>query len=114
MQMNNAGKRAVTRWLAPATIMLATLLSYIDRQVLAVLAPTILLDTGLNANEYTKAISAFSYAYMLGNPLWGSLLDYVGLRLGMLMAVGLWTAASASHEWVTGFVGFARPLCGFG
>ncbi|PYS37549.1 MAG: hypothetical protein DMG14_20875 [Acidobacteria bacterium] len=89
MQMNNAGKRAVTRWLAPATIMLATLLSYIDRQVLAVLAPTILLDTGLNANEYTKAISAFSYAYMLGNPLWGSLLDYVGLRLGMLMAVGL-------------------------
>src|SRR5437773_10314684 len=37
MQMNNAGKRAVTRWLAAATIMLATLLSYIDRQVLAVL-----------------------------------------------------------------------------
>src|SRR5262245_58204016 len=96
--------------------MLATLLSYIDRQVLAVLAPTILHDTGLSANQYTIAISAFSYAYMLGNPLWGSLLDNVGLRLGMLMAVGLWTAASASHAWVTGLLGsaVARAVLGFG
>jgi ACS family hexuronate transporter-like MFS transporter len=96
--------------------MLATLLSYIDRQVLAVLAPTILHDTGLSANEYTKAISAFSFAYMVGNPLWGSLLDFAGLRLGMLMAVGLWTAASASHAWVAGFIGFAvaRAVLGFG
>jgi ACS family hexuronate transporter-like MFS transporter len=64
----------------------------------------------------TKAISAFSYAYMLGNPVWGSVLDYVGLRLGMLMAVGLWTAASTSHAWVTGFIGFAiaRAVLGFG
>jgi MFS transporter, ACS family, hexuronate transporter len=96
--------------------MLSTLLSYIDRQVLAVLAPTILHDTGLTANQYTIAISAFSYAYMLGNPLWGSLLDNVGLRLGMLMAVGLWTAASASHAWVSGLIGFAaaRAVLGFG
>jgi ACS family hexuronate transporter-like MFS transporter len=96
--------------------MLSTLLSYIDRQVLAVLSPTILSETGLSANEYANAISAFSFAYMIGNPLWGSVLDYVGLRLGMLMAVALWTAASTSHAWVTGFVGFAvaRAVLGFG
>ena len=96
--------------------MLSTLLSYIDRQVLAVLSPTILLATGLSANAYANAISAFSIAYMIGNPLWGSVLDFVGLRLGMLIAVGLWTAASASHAWVTGFIGFAvaRAVLGFG
>jgi ACS family hexuronate transporter-like MFS transporter len=107
---------ALRRWVAPTTIMLATLLSYIDRQVLAVLSPTILRSTGLTAAEYTNAISAFSYAYMLGNPVWGSILDHVGLRLGMLMAVGLWTLASASHAWVAGFVGFAlaRGVLGFG
>jgi MFS transporter, ACS family, aldohexuronate transporter len=106
----------LTKWVAPTTIMLGTLLSYIDRQVLAVLAPTILLDTGLSANDYGNAISAFSFAYMLGNPLWGSLLDSVGLRLGMLLAVGLWTIASASHAWVGGFIGFAvaRAVLGFG
>ncbi len=104
------------KWVAPTAIMLATLLSYIDRQVLAVLAPTILHDTGLSANDYTIAISAFSYAYMLGNPLWGSVLDCVGLRFGMLLAVGLWTVASASHAWVVGFLGFAvaRAVLGFG
>ena len=96
--------------------MLATLLSYIDRQVLAVLAPLILMDTGLTASQYANAISAFSFAYMIGNPIWGSLLDYVGLRLGMLIAVGIWTVASTSHAWVTGFVGFAiaRAVLGFG
>jgi MFS transporter, ACS family, hexuronate transporter len=96
--------------------MLSTLLSYIDRQVLAVLSPTILHDTGLSANAYANAISAFSFAYMVGNPLWGSLLDYAGLRIGMLMAVALWTAASTSHAWVTGFIGFAvaRGVLGFG
>jgi MFS transporter, ACS family, hexuronate transporter len=103
-------------WVAPTTIMLATLLSYIDRQVLAVLSPLILADTGLTATQYTNAISAFSIAYMIGNPLWGSFLDRVGLRFGMLMAVGLWTAASASHAWVAGFIGFAvaRAVLGFG
>jgi len=96
--------------------MLSTLLSYIDRQVLAVLSPMILADTHLSANQYTNAISAFSIAYMIGNPLWGSVLDYVGLRLGMLMAVALWTGASASHAWVGGFLGFAvaRAVLGFG
>ena len=96
--------------------MLATLLAYIDRQVLAVLSPLILADTGLSANSYANAMSAFSFAYMLGNPLWGSLLDRVGLRLGMLLAVGLWTMASASHAWVAGAIGFAaaRAVLGFG
>jgi ACS family hexuronate transporter-like MFS transporter len=96
--------------------MLGTLLGYIDRQVLAVLSPTILSDTGLTANDYTNTISAFSIFYMIGNPLWGSLLDYFGLRLGMLFAVSLWTAASASHAWVGGFLGFAvaRAVLGFG
>jgi MFS transporter, ACS family, hexuronate transporter len=96
--------------------MLATLLGYIDRQVLAVLSPTILRETGLTANDYTTTISAFSIAYMIGNPLWGSMLDYVGLRLGMVVAVSLWTVASASHAGVSGFLGFAiaRGVLGFG
>jgi ACS family hexuronate transporter-like MFS transporter len=49
---------------------------------------------------------------MVANPVWGSLLDYVGLRGGMLAAVGLWSIASASHALVPqaaagAFLGFA-------
>ncbi len=114
--MQNRAAPGWRMWVAPATIMLSTLLSYIDRQVLAVLSPTILADTGLSATAYGNALSAFSIAYMIGNPLWGSFLDHVGLRVGMLAAVTLWTAASTSHAWVAGFLGFAvaRAVLGFG
>jgi ACS family hexuronate transporter-like MFS transporter len=103
-------------WVASAVIMLCSWLSYVDRQTLAVLSPMILRDTGLSVQAYAGAVSAFNFAYMIANPLWGSILDRIGLRIGMLIAVGIWTAASVSHAWVTGFVGFAlaRTVLGFG
>jgi MFS transporter, ACS family, hexuronate transporter len=103
-------------WVPVAVMMTCSLLSYIDRQALAVISPMILQDTGLSAASYADAVSVFSIVYMIANPLWGSLLDYVGLRIGMLAAVGIWTFASASHAWVGGFLGFAaaRALLGFG
>src|SRR5688572_28212524 len=53
---------------------------------------------------------------MFANPVWGSTLDYVGLRVGMLLAVALWTAASISHAWMSTFLGFAlaRAVLGLG
>jgi ACS family hexuronate transporter-like MFS transporter len=103
-------------WLPSGVLMLSTLLSYVDRQTLSVLSPTILRDTGLNAGDYGDVGSAFQLAYMFANPLWGAILDYVGLRRGMLAAVTIWTVASVSHAWVAGFWGFAiaRTLLGLG
>ena len=103
-------------WVASSAMMGCSWLSYVDRQILAVLSPVILMDTGLSTERYGEVVSAFSFAYMLANPLWGSLLDFVGLRAGMLAAVAIWTAASASHAWMSGFLGFAavRTLLGLG
>jgi MFS transporter, ACS family, hexuronate transporter len=117
--MNNQGDSTSggwRMWVASGLIMLCSWLSYVDRQTLAVLSPMILKDTGLSIAAYSDAISAFSIAYMIANPLWGSLLDRIGLRVGMLIAVGIWTVASVSHAWVTGFAGFAlaRVVLGFG
>ena len=101
-------------------MMVCSWLSYVDRQILAVLSPTILGDTGMSAERYTLVVSAFSITYMLANPLWGSVLDYVGLRTGMLIAVAIWSLASASHAWVghgtAAFLGFAaaRAVLGLG
>ncbi len=103
-------------WTASGVMMLCSWLSYVDRQMLAVLSPTILSDTGMNVEEYTTVVAWFSYAYMVANPLWGLLLDYLGVRRGMLAAVGLWTVASASHAVMGGYAGFAaaRGLLGLG
>ena len=96
--------------------MLSSLLSYVDRQVLAVLSPMILHDTGLSAQAYADALSAFSIFYMIGNPLFGSFLDFIGLRKGMFVAVSLRAIASTAHAWMSGFWGFAvaRSVLGFG
>ncbi len=103
-------------WLPAASMLLVSLLSYIDRNALAILAPTILRETHLSGEQYGIIIACFSYAYMLGNPLWGHLLDRIGVRKGMSVAVGLWTVASAAHAWASGFWSFAimRALLGAG
>src|SRR5258708_11369537 len=104
------------RWLPVVSLMLVSLISYVDRNTLALLAPTILNETGLNAEQYGFIISAFSITYMFGNPVWGFILDRVGIRRGMGAAVSIWTVASAAHAFAGGFGGFAlaRAALGFG
>src|SRR5687768_13984725 len=103
-------------WVPCLGMALCSWLSFVDRQVLAILAPTILADTGLTAQNFTDAASFFFLTYTLGNPVWGSVLDRVGLRVGMLLAVGVWTAASMSHALMASFAGFAlaRAVLGLG
>ena len=97
-------------------MLLVSLISYIDRNTLALLAPTILREMRLSGEQYGFIISAFSICYMIGNPVWGWTLDRLSLRVGMLAAVSLWTAASVSHAFAYGFLGLAlaRAALGFG
>src|SRR5437867_9373279 len=103
-------------WIPCMAMAACSWLALVDRQVLAVLSPTILRQTGLSGQDYGTAFSFFFYVYTVGNLLWGSLLDYLGLRLGMVAAVTLWSIASASHGLMSGFWGFsfARGLLGLG
>lgn len=115
---NSPGVAAAGRrmWVPVVVMMSCSCLSYIDRQALTVLSPTILKETGLSALGYSYVGGIFSLVYMASNFFWGAWLDYIGLRLGMLLAVGIWTLASTSHAWVGGFIGFAaaRAVLGFG
>jgi ACS family hexuronate transporter-like MFS transporter len=103
-------------WVPCIGMALCSWLSFVDRQVLAILSPTIIKDTGLTPQNFTDAASFFFLTYTLGNPVWGSVLDRFGLRAGMLLAVSIWTAASMSHAAMTTFVGFAvaRAVLGLG
>jgi ACS family hexuronate transporter-like MFS transporter len=102
-------------WLPTLTMMLVSLVSFVDRNALAVLAPTILRDTNLSAAEYGLAVSAFAITYVIGNLIWGRWLDRVGVFWVLAGAVALWSVASAAHALVSGFLGLvaARALLGF-
>src|SRR5438876_12395395 len=106
----------MARWTPALSMLAVSLISYIDRSTLAILAPTILRETHLNAQQYGYIIAAFSVAYSLSNPLWGRILDRAGLRRGMAWAVGCWTVASVSHVFAGGLWSFAaaRAALGFG
>jgi ACS family hexuronate transporter-like MFS transporter len=97
-------------------MMLLSLLSYVDRSVLAILSPTILADLHLSATQYGYAVSAFSVCYMIANPIWGYWIDRRGLWITILVAVTLWSLASGSHALMLGLTGMclARGLLGFG
>jgi ACS family hexuronate transporter-like MFS transporter len=97
-------------------MLLVSLISYVDRTTLALLAPSILRETHLTGEQYGLIISAFSIAYMVSNPLWGWILDRAGLRRGMAAAVAWWSAASLAHAFAGGFWSFgaARAALGFG
>jgi len=103
-------------WSPIAAMMLLSFLSYVDRNTLAILSQTILRETGITAESYGWMISAFSAAYLVGNPFWGRALDRFGLRAGLFVSVVLWTLASVSHAFVATAVGFAvaRAALGFG
>jgi len=108
--------KSISLWAPTGTMLLVSFISYVDRNTLALLAPTILRETGLSGEQYGFVISAFSAAYMIGNPLWGWILDRWGLRSGMTVAVSFWTLASTAHAVVSSFPGFAiaRAALGFG
>ena len=50
-------------WVETASMTLVSLISYIDRNALALLAPTILDELRLSGQEYGFMIAAFSVAY---------------------------------------------------
>jgi ACS family hexuronate transporter-like MFS transporter len=103
-------------WVPCMAMAACSWLSFFHRTILGALAPTILKETGIDAQQFASINAYFFVAYTLGNPLWGSILDFVGLRIGMFLGVAIWTAASVSHGWVGGFAGLAaaRALLGLG
>jgi ACS family hexuronate transporter-like MFS transporter len=103
-------------WVPCLAMAAVSWLSFFHRAMLGVLAPTIVRETGLTVQDFASINAYFFVAYTLGNPFWGTILDRVGLRIGMILGVTLWTAASVSHGWMTAFIGFAlaRLVLGLG
>jgi ACS family hexuronate transporter-like MFS transporter len=99
-----------------ALLFAATTLSYLDRGVLGVLAPTLKDALHWSELDYGHVVMAFQLAYAIGLALAGRLLDAVGVRLGYALAVALWSLAAISHACVGSVLGFgaARFLLGLG
>src|SRR4051812_47594336 len=91
------------RWFAACVLYLSSALNYLDRQVLAALAPTIKSEFHLNSQEFGYILSALSITYAFSAPVMGLLIDRIGLSVGAALVVGTWSMVGMSTGWVTGF-----------
>src|SRR5438876_222102 len=85
------------RWCIILLFFFATIVSYIDRQALSVNAPKLRQDLGLSATEYSYLVTAFLVAYTIGPVVAGRLVDAVGVRIGMTIAIAWWSLAASLH-----------------
>lgn len=94
----------------------ATALSFLDRQVLSVLAPHVTAEFGMSNAVYGRVVFAFVLSYTVMFALGGRMMDVLGTRLGLALSLGVWSVASAAHAWATGpwSLGTARFFLGVG
>lgn len=104
------------RWLAIAVFALANALNFMDRQILAALAPELMREFHISAAGYGDVILAFSLTYALAAPAAGLLIDRLGLRAGASIAVGIWSFAGMATGWTSSLLGLkiTRGFLGLG
>lgn len=102
------------RWLVVGLVFVAIVLNYVDRQILALLKPTLETQFGWTDRDYSHMASAFQFAAAIAFLGTGWFIDKVGLRIGFAIGVAVWSLAGMAHALVTtvaGFVG-ARVVLG--
>ena len=109
-------RQRIALWTPCVAMLLLSFISLVDRSILGILSPVMLRDLHLTAGQYGAALMVFSICYMVANPVWGLLMDRVGLFVAIGLAVALWSLASGAHALLSGFLGLcvARGLLGFG
>ena len=104
------------RWFIVALLFLAAVLNYVDKNTLALLAPTIQSDLGLSDQDYANIQNAFQIAYTIALLASGAIVDRFGPRLSLALFVGWWSLANvftAAARSVTS-LGAYRFLLGLG
>ncbi len=101
------------RWVALGFAFVATVINYLDRQTLSVMAPILL---AISAETYAQIIFAFMLAYTLMNGVSGRLLDWMGSKAGYALTMALWSGAEMLHALSAGALslGGFRFLLGLG
>jgi ACS family hexuronate transporter-like MFS transporter len=84
------------RWLAMGVFMLSYTLNFLDRQLLAAIAPTLKDEFHLSNTQYGGLVSAFYLVYAIAAPAAGLFVDRVGLKAGASIATIIWSLAGAA------------------
>jgi ACS family hexuronate transporter-like MFS transporter len=104
------------RWWIGGLLFASTIINYIDRQTLSLLAPYLKLDYHWTNSDYANIAIAFRVAYSIGQTVFGRLMDRIGTRRGLTLTVIWYSLISMLTSLANGFYSFAtfRFLLGAG
>jgi MFS transporter, ACS family, hexuronate transporter len=97
------------RWYIGGLLFLSTVVNYIDRQTLSVLAPIIKEEYRWTNSDFALLIISFRIAYAVGQTLSGRMLDRVGTRAGLSISVAFYSLVAMLTSTATGL----RSFCAF-
>lgn len=93
------------RWRIVALLFFLSAINYLDRQTLSVLSKTLRETLGFTAVEYSYVVTAFLVAYSIGYVFCGTIIDRIGVRLAVLLALAAWSLAGMGHALATTWIG---------
>src|SRR6516225_8563600 len=104
------------RWSICALLFFAATINYMDRQVIALLKPTLQSQLGWSEIGYSNIVFAFYVAYAAGLLVMGRVVDRLGTRRGFSLSVLVWSVAAVAHALAHSVVQFAmvRFVLGIG
>ena len=97
-------------------VFLATLINFIDRLTISVLAPVITVQLGLTNLQFASISTWFLIAYTASQGLSGKLYDRIGTRRGFAVSIVIWSTAAMGHAFARGLASLSclRFVLGLG
>ena len=97
-------------------VFLATVINYLNRQTLSVVAPVLTEQFHMSNVDYSRVIFAFMLAYTVMNGISGPMVDRLGTKLGYAVCIAWWSIATMLHSlaWSALSLGVCRFLLGMG
>jgi ACS family hexuronate transporter-like MFS transporter len=104
------------RWVIAGLLFTATVINYIDRQALSVVAPVLTKELGLTPIQYAGILQGFLYAYTIMYLVSGILVDRWGTRRALAVFMAWWSISNMLHSFArtAGELGAFRILLGIG
>lgn len=104
------------RWQVAILLFLASVINYVDRQTLSVVAPVLTKELGISPIQYGTILQAFLAAYTVMYVGSGLICDRFGTRASLAFFMIWWSISNALHGFVRSAVGLGvfRFLLGAG
>jgi ACS family hexuronate transporter-like MFS transporter len=102
------------RWWIVALVCVGTVLNYLARNSLGVLAPQLTKELGFTTQQYSYVVAAFQLAYTAMQPICGAIIDGLGLKVAFAIFAVAWSLVNMAHGLAGGWMSLAlfRGLLG--